>query len=81
MKLTDDQRKFLDHHEFLHRVYSGRNPALTEYITLRGKTVTDCIVQPDTVVITFSDGSYVTITTSDKLKLIQYKSFMETLNG
>lgn len=54
---------------------------MTSYITLRGKTVTDCIVETDTVIITFSDGSYVTITTPDKLKLIQYKSFMETLNG
>jgi hypothetical protein len=59
----------------------NRSNTMTEYITLRGKTVTDCIVETDTVVITFSDGSYVTITTPDKLKLIQYKSFMETLNG
>ena len=42
---------------------------MSSEVTLKGKQVYDCIVQNDTVVITFTDGSFITIIAETKLRL------------
>lgn len=53
----------------------------THDITLRGNQVYDCIIQDDTVVITFTDGSFITIVADNSLRYKYYPPTKEKPNG